>query len=293
MRKLWDQSTPLTRGVTLMLLAIFSFSIMDAIAKGLTNSYPAPMVVWARYFSQTSLAFIILSPWLVSVLRTRYIGLQILRSALLFGGTLFFFISFSRIPLSAATAIFQLGPLIITALSVFILKETVGLRRWAGVAAGLVGAVIIIRPGSEVFTPYALLPCCAAFCYAGYTIATRFLGSEESHWTSFLYTALIGTIVASCFLPFYWQPVTSGVDVVRMGSMGVVGAIGHLCLILALSQVQASILAPFGYFSILFNSVWGMMLYSEYPDAFTILGALVIVGAGLYVWHRRQKAEAS
>lgn len=291
-QKLANAST-LFQGVALMLCAIFMFSIMDAIAKGLTASYPAPMVVWARYASQTLLAFLVLAPWLSKLLRTKYPGLQLLRSSLLFGATIFFFISFSRIPLGAATAVFQLAPLVITALSVFILKETVGLRRWAGVLTGLIGALIIIRPGSDLFTWYAVLPCAAAFCYAGYTIATRFLGAEESHWTSFLYTALIGTVVASAFLPFVWTPIERPSDLIQMMAMGAVGGVGHLCIILALMRVQASVLAPFGYFTILFNTFWGYALFSEMPDRWAILGALVIVGAGLYVWQRRRQAELS
>jgi len=182
---------------------------------------------------------------------------------------------------------------VITALSVFILKETVGLRRWAGVLAGLIGALIIIRPGGDLFTWYALLPCGSAICFAGYTITTRFLGSEESHWTSFLYTALIGTIVACAFLPFYWTPIKQPFDILHIMTIGAIGGIGHLCIILALTRVQASVLAPFGYFTILFNSLWGYLFFHEKPDGATILGALVIVGAGLYVWQRRRQAEAN
>jgi len=291
MRDIWDKTPTLTRGFALMLAALFLFSLMDSVAKGLTERYPPPMVVWARYASQTAIVFLLLSPWLGTLLRTRYLGLQLLRSALLFGGTLFFFLSFQHLTLSATTAVFNLSPLVITALSVFILKETVGIHRWTGVVIGLIGALIIIRPGSDVFSWQSLLPCCAAVCYAGYTISTRFLGSEESHWTAFLYTALIGTVAASMFLPFVWHPIESATDVLRMSALGTVGACGHLCLILALAQAPASTLAPLGYFSILFNSIWGYALYDEMPDHWTIAGALVIVGAGLYVWQRRQRAE--
>lgn len=274
-----------------MLSALFLFSVMDSIAKGLTERYPPPMVVWARYASQTAIVFLLLSPWLSTLLRTSHIWLQLLRSAFLFGGTTFFFLSFEHLTLSATTAIFNLSPLIITALSVVILKETVGMRRWSGVVMGLIGALIIIRPGSDVFSWASLLPCCAAACYAGYMIATRFLGNEESHWTAFLYTALMGTIAASLFLPFVWQPIEGTGDMLRLSVLGSIGALGHLCLILALAQAPASALAPLGYFSIVFNSIWGYLLYSETPDRWTIAGALVIVGAGLYVWHRRQIAE--
>jgi drug/metabolite transporter (DMT)-like permease len=150
--------------------------------------------------------------------------------------------------------------------------------------------MVIIRPGSEVFTPVALLPICAAACFAGYAISTRFLGREESPWTSFLYTALIGTI-ASCFIvPFVWET-PSLPDAARMSSMGIFGGLGHYMLIRAFTITEASFLAPFGYLALLFNAIWGLLFFAEVPDSITWFGAAIIVTAGVFVWYRETFAR--
>jgi drug/metabolite transporter (DMT)-like permease len=292
MRDLWQRTGAETKGIVLIVLAILLFSIMDTIAKGLTQRYDTTQVVWARYASQTFWAVLILSPRLRSVLRTDRLGLQLLRSALLFGATFFFFSALARLQLAEATAIFEVGPLVITILSVLILKERVGPRRWAGVLAGLVGAIVIIRPGTEVFQPAALLPLAAATCFAGYSIATRFLGQDESPFTSLLYTTLIGTVVATIALPFFWTTPSTG-DAAVMASFGAIGMVGQLFLILALGYAQASLIAPFGYMALAFNATWGFLFFAEVPDRWTIAGASIIVGAGLYVWYREMRIKAA
>lgn len=291
MAGLWRRTSGETRGILLILLAVFLFSIMDAIAKDLTGRYPPVQVVWARYCSQTFWATLMLLPWLTRYVRTAHLPLQLVRSTLLFCATLFFFSAMPFLQLAEMTAIFEIGPLVITILSVVILGEQVGPRRWVGVACGLIGALIIIRPGTEVFSPYALLPAAGACCFAGYSIATRFLGSDESPFTTLLYTTAIGTIVASLAMPFFWRtPV--GWDIVVMSTFGAAGMFGQLCLILALGYAQASVLAPFTYGGLLFNSLWGFAFFAELPDVWTWAGAGVIVGAGLYVWHRERQVAA-
>jgi drug/metabolite transporter (DMT)-like permease len=285
MTRIWSGLNPTAQGVILMVLAIFLFSIMDTTAKELSARYHSLQVVWARYSSQTLLAFILLAPRLKTLLRTRYLGLQLIRSAFLFGATMLFFFSFARMQLAEATAIFEVAPLLITLLAYFVLKEKVGPRRWLGVLLGLAGALIIIRPGSAVFNPLAILPFLAAGCFAGYAISTRFLGRGESPWTSFLYTALIGTIAASLLVPGVWQ-MPSVADAGLMMALGAIGGLGHLLLIRALTLAEASALAPLTYIGLIFNTLFGMVLFGEFPGLYTYLGSLVIVGAGLYVWHR-------
>ncbi len=273
-------------------LAVFSFSCMDAIAKSLTLRYDSMQVVWARYSSQTLWSFVLLSPFLNRLLRTRYLKLQILRSSLLFGATVMFFSGFRYLKMAEMTAIFEVAPLLITLFSFLLLKEQVGPERWLGVSMGLIGAVIIIRPGSDVFTPYALFPVLGACCFAGYSIATRFLGSEEPAWTSFLYTSLIGTLFASLLVPFNWTPIESG-DLPLMSTFGIIGGLGHLLLIFALRYTQASVLAPFSYFGLMYNSLWGFLFFDEIPDSWTYLGALVIVGSGVFVWYRENRRSVA
>ena len=207
---------------------------------------------------------------------------------LLFGATLAFFSALPYLNLAELVAIFEVAPLLITCLSFLILKEKVSWPRWVGVTIGLLGALIIIRPGTEVFTPYAFLPILAASCFAGYSITTRFLGSEESPWTNFLYTALIGTVIASVLVIPKWQPIVPE-DLPILASFGIIGGIGHLMLIFALRYTQASILAPFSYFGLLYSSFWGFYVFDELPDFFTYLGAFVIVAQAFCLVSREQE----
>ena len=281
-----------TRGIVLFLVTLFLFSTMDMVAKHLTERYEPFMVVWARYTSQTFWTLLILSPHLRSLFRTRQLGLQILRSVFLFSATILFFTALKFLLLAEAIAIFEIAPLAITVMSVLFLKETVGHRRWIAVIVGFIGAMIIIRPGTALFDPAALLPIGAAICFAAYSISTRFLGSTEHPATSFLYTTLFGTIAASIFVGGFWTPPLMP-DIPVLLGMGILGGLGHYCLIVALTLVPASRLAPFTYFGLLFGTVWGYLVFAEFPDRPTIIGAFVIIGAGLYVWRREEMAGAT
>ncbi|MBB5516237.1 drug/metabolite transporter (DMT)-like permease [Rubricella aquisinus] len=276
------------QGVLFMIAAILFFTLMDALAKGLTQRYEPMMVVWARYTGQVAWTLVMLSPILFRVIGTKHIKMQLLRSVLLFGATFSFYSGLSGLKLAQATAIFEVAPLILTGLAVLVLKEKVGLRRWAGVGAGMIGALIIIRPGTDVFTPYALFPLAAAFCYSAYAIATRFLGSEESAWTSFFYTGLFGALAASLMVAPVWET-PSLPDAGIMVVLGAIGGLAQLLLIFAIRAAPASVLAPFSYVGLAFATLWGVFFFGEFPDGFTVMGAAVIVGAGLYVWYRETK----
>jgi drug/metabolite transporter (DMT)-like permease len=291
MRQLWRQSGSEAKGIVLVIAAVFLFSAMDSVAKALSGSFETVQIVWARYAGQTFWAVVILSPRLRSVLATDRLGLQLLRSALLFCATFFFFAALGHLAFAEATAIFEIAPLFITILSVLVLGEMVGPRRWLGVGAGLVGAIVIIRPGSDVFSLASLLPVAGAACFAGYSIATRFLGRGESPFTSLLYTSLVGTAVASLVVPFHWRT-PEGIEAVAMAGFGAVGMVGQLALIVALRMAPASLIAPFTYFGLAFNALWGVLLFGEVPEAWTVAGATIIVGAGLYVWHREARARS-
>lgn len=274
-----------------MLCAIFLFSVMDAIAKTLMARYDPIQVVWARYAGMMAVVALVLAPRLGPLLRTRRIGLQLLRSGFLFGATILFFTAISKMDMAAATAVMQVHPVILTLGAALVLREGLGPRRMLAILAALGGALIVIRPGSEVFTPDAFLPLAAGACYAAYALATRFLGRDEPIMTSFLYTAIIGTLVASVLTIPVWQTPAPGDWAVFLG-LGAVGALGQFLLIRALTIAEAGAVAPFGYSGVIFATFWGYAGFGEVPDAPTLLGALVIVGAGLYVWHRETRVRA-
>jgi drug/metabolite transporter (DMT)-like permease len=274
------------RGIAMMLLAIAVFTVMDALAKHLIGTGYSPLqVVWARYFGQVALVLVLFAPRLPVVLRSRYPGLQALRSVFQFGATALFFASLGHIGLAEATAIMDINPVLITLGAAVFLGERVGRRRLTGIAAALVGALIVIRPGMGAFVPAALLPLAAAFCYAGFALATRRVGRDEDLRTSLVYSALLGTLITSALVPFVWQPVALG-DLWGFVLIGVLGSLAQLCLIRAFTLAEAGTIAPFGYAGLILAAFWGWLFFGAVPDGATILGALVIAAAGLYVWHR-------
>ena len=278
------------KGILLMLLAILLFTAMDALAKGLVQRYPTPQVVWARFFGQFLLVALILNRRLPPVLRPRHPKLHLLRSAPQLGATGFFFTSLNYIGLAEATALTDINPVLITLGAALFLGEKLGPRRIIGVVAAMIGAMIVIRPGLGVVTPAALLPLCCAVCYAGNALLTRYVGAQETAWTSMFYAALFGTIATSLLLPGVWQPIPLS-DLPYFIAVGCLGTAAQLALIRSFSIAEASSVAPFGYAGIVLATFWGIVLYGEYPDALTILGATIIVGAGLYVWHRETRAH--
>lgn len=283
-------SSQITRGVALMILAILFFTAMDATAKGLIERYPAPQVIWVRFAGQLALVLIILGPRLGPVLRTRFPVLHFWRSASQFGATTFFFLSLPHIGLAEATAIADINPVLITLGAALFLGERLGPRRIAGVIVALIGALIVIRPGAGVFSWAAILPLFCALSYATSALLTRRIGAQESVWASMVYAALFGTIVAGGTLPFVWEPIAAG-DQPKQPQIACLGTVAQLCIIRSFSITEAGIVAPFAYLGIVFAAFWGAMLYDQWPDRWTVIGALVIVGAGLYVWHRENQAS--
>jgi drug/metabolite transporter (DMT)-like permease len=282
-------SPNVTRGVLLMILAILLFTAMDASAKGLIDRYPAPQVIWARFAGQLLIVVLILNLRTGPLLRTRHPWLHMARSAFQFGATGLFFLSLGHIGLAEATALTDINPVLITLGAALFLGERLGPRRIAGVVLALVGTLIILRPGSGVFSPWALLPLGAAVCYTGNALLTRYIGPKEPVWTSLLHASVFGTVVAALALPFVWVPV-SGPDLALFALVGALGTGAQLCIIRSFSMTEAGIVAPFAYLGIVFATFWGAGLYDQWPDRWTVIGALVIVGAGLYVWHRETRA---
>jgi drug/metabolite transporter (DMT)-like permease len=279
------------RGILLMLLATLLFTAMDAVVKGLVQSYPTMQVLWARFFMQFAFVVLILLArgGLGASLRTRFPRLHLLRALLQFGTAGLFFLSLGHIGLAEAQALADVSPVLITLGAALFLGERLGPRRILGVLAALVGALIVIRPGFSVFTPAALLPIGAAICYAGFALITRKVGMQESIWTSMIWSAAFGSVVAGVLMLPGWVPITA-TDLPLFLLVGVLGTGAQLCIVRSFSVAEASVVAPFGYAGILFAIFWGAALFGELPDPATLFGALVIVAAGLYVWHRETRA---
>lgn len=275
--------------VMLMIGAMFIFTLMDAVAKLLTHEIGVWPTLWVRYFGQAVLVVIIVLPRIKQVVKTSFPVLQLTRSVFLMCATMCFFWGISNIGLAEATAIMDISPVLITLGAVLFLGERIGIRRVFGILGALIGALIVIRPGTDVFTIYALFPLGAAICYSGYNLITRFVGAREDPWTSLFYTALFGATVLSAIVPFYWQPLSSFI-ITLMVVLSVLATLAQWLLIKALSIGEASLLAPIGYIALIFATLWGFLLFGDLPDHWTVAGAGVIVASGFYVWYRERQS---
>ena len=274
-----------TLPILLMIGAVFCFASMDATAKYLMKEIGPAQTIWARYTVQAILVTVLILPKINVYGRTKYPKLQFLRSVALMMATTLFFFAFSRLGLAEASAIFNISPVLITLGAFLFLREQIGPRRVIGILVSLLGALIIIRPGSGVFTIYAILPLGAAIFYSTYSLATRFVGTDESPWTSLFYSAIFGAICYSIYIVFNWNPMSNNALLLTI-IIGLFGTAGHICLIRALTLGEASLVAPFIYTNLLFTTIWGFVLFGNFPDFWTIVGAVIIVAAGIYVWVR-------
>ena len=246
-------------------------------------------VVFFRFAGQIVLVLLILRGATGPALRTRFAGLHLARAVLQFATVALFFASLTYIGLAEAQALTDINPVLITLGAALFLGERLGRDRLFGVVLAMIGAMIVIRPGSGVLTLPALLPIAAAVCYAGSALITRRVGPFETPWTSMLYTAGFGTLASGVTLPVLWVDIDPA-DLWRFAALGVLGTVAQLCIIRSFSLAEAAAVAPFAYAGILFAIGWGIVLYGDYPDPATILGALVIVSAGLYVWRQETRA---
>lgn len=278
------------RAILFTLLAVLMFASMNGVVKYLLETHAVLQVVWGRYVFALIpvVAFAALRGVRPrDIARTRRPSLQLSRGLLLLGATLLFSSGLSFLPLAETEAISFVAPLFVTALSVPLLKEQVGWRRWAAVLVGFCGVLIIIRPGFGVFSWAAILPIGSALCYALYQIATRVAGRTDGPVQSLLYVSVVGAVVLSCVVPFVWVW-PSPVAWLLLALVGVIGGLAHFLLIRALDLAPAAVLQPFTYAQLLGAVVVGYLLFGAFPDPWTVLGGLIVVGSGLYIIYREQ-----
>ena len=276
-------------GILALLGSVFLFTLMDATGKHLTQAgYHPGQIVWCRMALNLVIVMLVLAPRLKQVARSASPLLQVGRGLTQLASIGLFFTALPFIGLAEATAIMDINPVLITLGAALFLGERIGLRRIAGITAALAGALIVIRPGAGVFQPAALLPLMAAITYAAGAIMTRLVRGDGTA-TSILWSTGVATLGASFVAPFVWQPIAAG-DLWAFAAMGLLGTLAQALLIRAFAMAEAAAIAPFGYTGLIWAGLWGWLFFGAVPDGWTILGAIVIVGAGLYVWAREAQA---
>lgn len=280
-------------GILLALGAGILFVSLDAGAKYLSQTIPVTEIVWARYSFHLLLMFIALPRlgWR-GVIATQKPWLQIVRGLCLLVCTSLFFIAIIHIPLPTATAIGFATPFFVAALSVPILKEQVGWRRWSAILVGFLGVLVILQPWDGPVDPAALLVVGFAMVYAVYQILTRLVRHYDSPVVSLFHTAFVGSLCTSVIVPFFWvQPLPW--QWAMLVGLGVCGGAGHFLFIRALSLAPASLVAPFAYLNLLWSTLYGLFLWGHIPNGYTFMGAALIVASGLYVFHREARRKAA
>ncbi len=281
------------RGILLICGAFLLFACLDTSAKVLSQDLDTLQVVWARFVGHAILVALVLLPRKgPRVFATSNLRLQIARSVLLVMSTVLNFTAVSYLPLTTTASIFFTAPLLVAALSVPLLGETVGWRRWSAIGVGFVGVLVIIRPGADE-VHWAIGLCLAnALVAALYNIATRKLAARDHSDTTSLYSPLVGALIFLPVLPYVWSAPQTLTQWVLLLGLGVFGGVGHWLVIIAHRYAAASVLAPFTYSAILWMTISGYLVFGDLPDQWTIVGAVIVVASGLYVFHREQVRKA-
>jgi drug/metabolite transporter (DMT)-like permease len=276
------------KGIALILSSTVFLGVSDVTAKYLSATLPSIEIAWLRF-----LVFaMIMVPAMVPgsplfALKTGSVSLQLMRGAALLGSSLFFISGLRYLPIAEASATGFVSPLFVTALSIVFLSENVGVRRWLATAVGLLGVLVILRPGSSAFHPAAFFPIVSALAWAGTLIMTRMMSGKEHAITIMTYSSIAGVAILSVLVPFVW--VTPSWQAIAFGVLiGVFSTAGQWIVVLAFRYADASVLAPFSYTQLLWVSILGFMIFGEVPDVWTIIGAAFIVGSGLYTAHRER-----
>jgi len=275
-------------GIFWMVMTMLMFVSMDTCAKYLVAHYPTMQAVWGRYFFQVVILCTVLAPRIPTLLKTQSLTFQLVRSLFLLGATLCFFTGLGTIQVAEASAIMFTAPLMLTAAAPFVLKEKVGIRRWMSVLVGFIGALIIIRPGQGALAEGAFWVLGAAACYACYQLSTRALSGQDPVLTTLFYSALLGALIMSFVVPFHFVMFTpTGWAIMALA--GLLGTLGHFCMIKAFTHAEASQVAPYSYTNLIWATIIGFVLFGTLPDLWTYVGAGIIIASGLYIIHRERK----
>lgn len=281
-------------GIGLMCLALICFTLLDGTAKWLGRYMDPLAVVWARYAASVAAVSLFVNPWSSpGLMRSNRLGLQIARSCLLLGSTAMNFFALRHLQLAQTLSIQFATPLIVALLAGPLLGEWVGPRRLAAIGVGFIGVLVITRPGLGSMPPEALLSVGSAIAYALYAIMTRTLAAHDSTNTTLFFSGLAGTLVMTPVLPFVWSAPPGPTGWVLLIAVGVFGAVGHWCLIMAHARAPAATLSPFIYTQIAWMLAFGYVVFGDVPDLWTMVGTGIVIGSGLYLLARERARRSA
>lgn len=287
-----SQGNNVPLGVTLMVLTTIVFALQDGISRHLAVEYNTLMVVMIRYWFFAVFVIVVAgrrAGGVRAAAQTSQPLLQGLRGLILALQICVAVIGFSVLGLVESHAVFACYPLMIAALSGPVLGEKVGWRRWAAIAVGFVGVLIILQPSGGVFDPLAIIPLVAAMMFAIYGLLTRYVARQDTSATSFFWTGTVGAVCMTAIGVWFWEPMAPR-DWGWMGTLCLTGALGHYMLIKCYEAAEASAVQPFAYFQLPFAAALGIVVFDETVRINVAVGAAIIVLAGLFTfWRERLK----
>ena len=278
-----------TIGILFMLGGFFTYSIVDTGAKVLTSHFHPMQIVWIRQLGFLAFVLFILARTGPKVLRTSRPGLQIIRGLLAVASATAFIFALQYIELAEAVAISFVAPFFVTILGALWLGEKVGLRRWTAVALGFIGSLIIIRPGMGIMHPAAFLVVFAAMAFAFRQAVSRVLGAIDSTQTTIAYSGLVGAIVLTIPLPFFFTAPDTLTQIAVIAMVAILAALAEFFVIRALELAEAVAVAPVHYSLMIWGTFWGYVVFGHWPDLWTWTGAAVIIASGIYTIYRERQ----
>jgi len=269
-------------GVLLIVLAAFSFAVLDTTTKYAGKLAPVLMLLWFRYAFQAVVTLALRLPaqgW--GLLGTQNPRFQALRGVLLLITSACSFFGLQFLPVGEFTAMAMLSPLVATALAAWILKNHVSPPRWMLMAAGLCGVLLVVRPGGQVFSWAVLFPVLMVSTYGWFQVLTSRMSAEENPYTTHFYTGLVGTLLMAPFAVFSWDTQALLTYWPLFIMIGFWGTFGHLMLIRAYLRASAPVLTPYLYTQIAFATLSGWLVFNHVPDTLAWLGIAVIAASGV------------
>ena len=288
-----ERETNAMRGILLMIIAVTFFNLKDGLAKYLSETYPVIQLLFFQY----GVMFVSILP--IIIVRDGWTGLitkhpfsLLLRGGIGVSALGLLFWAVSQIPLADAYAIIFISPIVVTMLSPFLLGESVGIRRWTAVVAGFIGVLLVIQPGFQVFSIGTTIAIGSGIMFGLYGIVTRKLTQQELPRVMMVYTALVGIVSVSGFLPTYW--VVPKLDHSFMiVAMGILATVGHALMVYSYAAAPATVVTPFLYASIIAATLQGYFIFGDFPNLISWVGISTIIISGIYISLREGKHKPS